>query len=115
MKIYLAGPMRGYPEFNSPAFHRHAKELREAGHVVFNPAENDVEKGYSKRIEQEGVTDSLMRDCIFDDLEYIIREADAIALIPGWEDSKGVAAEVATANFLSLEVIELSALERVIL
>lgn len=107
MNIYLAGPMRGYPEFNFPAFHAAADYLRARGHTVFSPAENDIEKGYSQKIAEIGVNDDIMRDCIFDDLKYIIRHADTIALLPGWRQSKGVAAELATARFLDLEVFEL--------
>lgn len=44
MRIYLAGPMRGYAEFNFPAFHAAAARLREQGHTVFNPAERDIER-----------------------------------------------------------------------
>lgn len=44
MKVYVAGPMRGIPEFNFPAFNLAAKNLRADGHVVFNPAERDNER-----------------------------------------------------------------------
>ena len=106
MKVYLAGPMRGYAELNFPAFDRATSYLRSHGHDVFSPADNDREKGY----DIKGGID-VMRNCIMDDLTYIAREAQAIALLPGWEKSKGVAAEVALADFLGLIKWELSELE----
>lgn len=115
MNIYLAGPMRGYPEFNYPAFHQYAAELRLNGHTVFSPAEKDIERHNGEDISK-GTTGDLaeieakgfsLRDAIFDDLEYIIRHADAIALLPGYEASKGVAVELALSEFLNLKVIKL--------
>lgn len=110
--IYLAGKMRGVRDFNFPAFHRHAAWLREEGHDVFNPAEADEAKygvGFARcatgdpaEIPQFNLRGAL-RDC----LHYITTTATAIALIPGWETSAGVAAELATAKALGLEVIRL--------
>ena len=116
MKVYLAGPMRGIPDFNFPAFFKAAEELRAQGFKVFSPAEKDIED-HGEDVYKNNPTGDValatrrtgfdMRDAIWADLEYIVWHADAIALLPGWEKSKGVQAELATARFLDLEVIEL--------
>lgn len=115
MKIYLAGPMRGIPEFNFPAFHVATAKLRADGHEVFNPAERDIKhhgvdisKGNSTGDEklataQHGFN---LREALKDDLEFICLHADAIAVLPGWEESKGAKAEVATAHALGLIVFK---------
>lgn len=116
MKIYVAGPMRGIPEFNFPAFHRAAAELRAAGHYVFNPAERDneqhgkdISKGNATGDETQAAAEHgfNLREALSEDLAWVCLEADAIALLPGWERSKGAAAERATAVALGLEIIEL--------
>lgn len=118
MNIYLAGPMRGYKDFNFPAFMAAAALLRAEGHSVFNPAERDIErdKEEGRAPSYKSETGDLLeaeakgfnlRDAILDDLTYIIRKADAIALLPGWEASKGANAELWTSKFLDLEVIYL--------
>lgn len=116
MKIYLAGPMRGIPEFNFPAFYAAADKLRAEGHDVFNPAERDnkkhgtdISKGNATGDEavaaaQHGFN---LREALGADLAFICAEADAIALLPGWEQSKGANAERATAVALGLAVINL--------
>lgn len=116
MKVYLAGPMRGIPQFNFPAFFAAAERLRAAGHTVFNPAERDNERhgvdvsagnhagDESVAAAQHGFS---LREALADDLNFICREAEAIALLPGWERSKGVAAERATAAALGLVEIVL--------
>lgn len=115
MKIYLAGPMRGYPQFNFPAFFTAAEKLRKEGHTVFNPAEKDVEKhgdkiwktskGSLKEAEKKGFS---LRQALGADLAWICKSADAVALLPGWRKSKGACAEHATAEALGLEIIYLS-------
>ena len=116
MKIYLAGPMRGIPEFNFPAFHAAAKKLREQGYEVFSPAEND-EKTHGTEFSKQFTTGDekaaeavgfSLRQALGDDLAWICKNADGIALLPGWEKSRGVAAELATAKALGLKEIYLA-------
>lgn len=116
MRIYLAGPMRGIPEFNFPAFYAAAAKLRDAGHEVFNPAERDnehhgtdISKGNATGDEHQAAAQHgfSLRDALCADLVYICQTAEAIALLPGWERSKGVAAELATARALGLSEIVL--------
>lgn len=116
MRIYLAGPMRGISQFNFPAFHAAAEKLREDGHEVFSPAERDEER-HGKDFTSNNATgcEALavkehgfsLREALGADLAYICGHADAIALLPGWEKSKGVASELATARALGLEEIYL--------
>jgi len=116
VKIYIAGPMRGIPEFNFPAFHAAAAKLRAEGHDVFSPAERDnqrhgtdISKGNAHG--DEDIAAELhgfnLREALADDMAFICLHADAIAMLPGWEASKGATAERATAIALGLEVIRL--------
>lgn len=105
MKVYLSGPMSGIKDFNFSAFMAGAKALRAQGHYVFNPAEADLAKwGNMKEIESK----ANYRDCLRTDLNWILDHAEAIALLPGWENSKGVAAELALSRALGLEVIHVT-------
>jgi len=116
MKLYLAGPMRGVPEFNFPAFFRAAAQLEREGHTVFNPAAKDNEKFGTdiSKDNPEGREDIAaahhgfsLREALGADLDWICTHADGVALLPGWRNSKGATAEHATAVALGLVVIEL--------
>lgn len=116
MKIYVAGPMRGIPEFNFPAFHAAADMLRFEGHEVFNPAEKDNEKHGTDISKGNATGDEAiakaehgfnLREALGADLAWICAEADAVALLPGWENSKGARAEAATAMALGLKLLKL--------
>lgn len=118
MKIYLAGPMRGLPEFNAPAFHAGAAMLRAKGHEVFNPVENDAavfgpmgpnpagsEEAFAAAVKMSPLE---ARRLVFAmDTQYICKHADAVALLPGWTNSRGALAEYALAHAIGLEIIML--------
>jgi hypothetical protein len=117
MRFYLAGPMSGIPHFNFPAFHAAAAILRAQGHEVFNPAERDIERHGGVDISANNHAGDpaqaakdhnfSLRDALAEDTAYICREADAIAMLPGWENSKGARAEHALALALGHSVIYL--------
>lgn len=103
MRIYLSGPMRGIPEFNYPAFHEAAAQLRGAGHTVWSPAENDTWDG----------TESGMFRTINMDLSVVINWAEAVVVLPGWEESKGARAEVFTALWAETTVFDFETMHMV--
>ena len=94
MKLYLAGPMSNLPEWNFPAFHAAAAKLRADGHEVINPAELNPD------------TTMEWHQCMRVDIAALVT-CEGIALLPGWENSKGARAEFATAAALGLKVFEM--------
>lgn len=92
MKIYIAGPMTGLPEFNYPAFHKAAAMLRAAGHDVINPAENPPPAC--------GTWQGWMRMSVAQ-----VAGVDGVVMLPGWECSRGARLEHDIATQLKLQVI----------
>lgn len=89
--------MKGYPESNYPAFNAAAEALRSLGHEVMNPAE----------FPHDGPKEEFpLRKAFASYCKFICEEADAIVLLPGWEKSLGVSAELALAKNCGLDVIE---------
>ncbi|ELU2691000.1 DUF4406 domain-containing protein [Escherichia coli] len=90
LKIYIAGPMTGYPDYNRAAFNAKASELMAEGHIVLNPA-----------VLPGGLCQSEYMDICL----AMVRSADAIYLHNRWEESVGARAEHALAEKLGLTVI----------
>ena len=91
-RVYLSGPMTGIADNNFPAFHDWAARLRAEGFDVVSPAE----------IEEAGTWEA----CLRADLRELAT-CDAIALMPGWEGSKGAHLELHVAHRLGMKVIPL--------
>jgi hypothetical protein len=113
MKLYLAGPMRGYADFNHGAFTKGAEFIRQCGHDVFSPTERDAEVGFNPVGMLGNEADLIhaefdLREALGADLAWITSEADGVVVLPGWQRSKGARAEVATAHALNLPVWELA-------
>lgn len=88
--VYIAGPMTGLPDHNFPAFNHAEAQLSDAGYRVLNPA-------------RHGSGEGTWADYMRHDLADVIT-ADGIALLDGWQASKGATLEVQVANALGMFV-----------
>jgi len=92
-RIYIAGPMTGYPELNFPAFHAAAAEWRAKGWHVENPAEINPDP------------DAGWHACMRKDIPRLLK-CDAVYLLPGWKRSRGARLEAHIAREMGLELHE---------
>lgn len=113
--IYISGPMRGHDDLNFPAFFEAEELAREyfPDADFLNPAREDMlrfnllasprDAGLWLNTEGNFTHDDL-RAALRDDLSYIADKSTAVIALPGWEDSRGAQAEVATADALGIPV-----------
>jgi hypothetical protein len=102
--VYLAGPMSGIPNHNAPEFARYAAALRDRGHFVFNPSENDMASGL---INPEGTISATDRHKVLTvDLIKILTQCHLVLAMPGWEKSRGARMEMAVASECGITIGE---------
>lgn len=92
MRVYIAGPMTGLPEFNFPAFNAMAEVLRADGWHVENPAEHG-------HVDGAEWADYLRYDI------SRLSTCSAMMLLPGWSSSRGARLEVSIAKELGHEML----------
>jgi hypothetical protein len=110
MKLYIAGPMTGIPQFNFPAFAEAASALRALGFEVVSPAEEDPpEVQAASWASVDGalsgglIANHSWGDLLARDVKLIADEGiDGIALLPGWEKSRGAKLEAFVAVLCNL-------------
>lgn len=96
MKVYIAGPMTGYEDYNYPAFEAAREQLAASGLDVLSPTDIDTLQGT--------VTGSQTWDWYMRHALTMVLDADAVALLDGWERSKGACLERDVARALGLQV-----------
>lgn len=94
-RVYVAGPMSGYPQHNYPAFAYAATALRGQGRDVCSPHEIDGGSVGSQTWEW------YMRRAL-----QMLLACDEIVLLPGWEQSRGARFEREVAELLKMTVSE---------
>jgi hypothetical protein len=92
-RLYIAGPMTGLPLLNFPAFHSAARQWRDLGHEVINPAELCPDPAME------------WHQCMRKDIAALVT-CDAIVMLPGWQKSKGATLEHHIAERLGMTILE---------
>lgn len=101
-RVYLAGPMKGLPQFNFPEFNEAAKRLRECRYEVWNPAEKDIElDGFDPATDTpRSISYYMTRDL------PAVLQSDFVAALPDWRRSKGACLEIHVARECGIPVYE---------
>lgn len=104
-RLYLAGPMSNIPQLNFPLFHAEADRLRMLGYDIVNPAE--INGGADELTATASMTPAQLAvhwlDCMRADVKQLV-DCDGVALLPGWQHSRGVTVECELAKGLGLLV-----------
>jgi hypothetical protein len=90
-RIYIAGPMTGIEKYNYPAFFEAACQLALAGYEPVNPATIGVQKGQPYEFYIESGMKMLL-------------QSDAVAVLPGWEESNGAKLEIEVAYATGMRI-----------
>lgn len=96
-RVYLVGPMTGFPESNYPAFNAVTARLRAMGYRVENPAE--------KTLPAEAPWGQCMRAAI-----RKIVSSDVVATLPGWDKSQKAQPKIHLAERLETKATKASRL-----
>lgn len=102
MKIYIAGPMSGIPYYNAPAFYD-AQWRWQAAHendeveIPFDANSIVWRRHFGHAFDPYHDTcdwgDPILPEMIAEDNKALLM-SDAVALLPGWEKSKGSRGEI---------------------
>lgn len=97
LKAYVCGPMTDCHDFNRDSFVKGAEIVESYGYEAITPVDID------SQVDHEGWEWS---DYLRADLK-VLTDCDVIALLPGWEESKGANLEYDTATRLGLYAKEI--------
>lgn len=101
MKLFISGGMtfRQDSDWNYPAFYAAEERLSGLGFEVLNPARSD------------GGTTHKPREFYLRLALHLLLQADAVVVLPGWEQSRGACLEVLVAIELDMPVLDLETLQ----
>lgn len=98
LRIFLSGPMTGHENFNFDKFNFIENVLKQYGVDVVNPVH--ICKKYKK---EHVLSDKAVFDKMVAEQQEAEKTCNAIMLLHGWQNSKGVKLELKTAVELDFE------------
>jgi hypothetical protein len=109
VKVYIAGPIKGYDNLNQEAFTRRAEVLRQMGHEPLSPL--DIKPDHDRGIccggtPSEPTNSNHKYGCFLRADLVEMMYCDGITLLPGWERSVGASTEEHVARSLGLQFVE---------
>jgi hypothetical protein len=117
---YVAGPMSGLPQFNVPAFLEAQKMFEDRGFPVQLPADLDDPKIVKQLLQSEdgahnpdqtgGLT---WGDCLALDVKLISDKCHGVAVLPGWNRSRGARLETFVAALNDKPIVYASTMHKV--
>jgi hypothetical protein len=117
MKVYVAGPMTGFPAYNHAAFAEAQARWRAAGHDVVTPFDANsrvwhrhYRRSFDPYTDRCEYGDPLLREMFAEDVATLL-SCDAVAVLPGWERSSGVARELPIALLFKIPIHDAATFE----
>lgn len=116
--FYICGPMTGLPACNFPAFDRARDRGLKRGYNIISPADMDREvSGIDVLTDPAGwkcyrkenpafLDDTIDRDIGVIRHLLVPKHGDGLALLPGWQKSKGANAEIGLARWRGLRFVD---------
>lgn len=114
MKVYIAGPMTGIPQFNYPAFEAMAKALRKEGHEVVTPTEMDDDEARAAALasphgsmdEFNAVSKHTWGDFLSRDVKLLADDGiEGVVVLPGFAKSRGARLETFVARLSHIPIL----------
>lgn len=110
-RVYVAGPMTGVPEYNYPSFAAAEAMLTAQGWEVITPFhicdavwQTAFGRNFNPKADRCEYADPLLSQMFRLDVDALI-VSRAIALLDGWERSRGARLELAIAQMIGLEIL----------
>lgn len=92
MKVYISGPITGKGDAAKETFAQAERELRDAGLEPVNPHAQDTVSNSEYESWSPEKREAFYHQALERDIRLLL-DCDAVALLPGWRDSRGAFAE----------------------